>query len=529
MDETLIPRITEARQAGFSDLDIVKALASENGNIAEAMKQGFTPSEILGQFVQERTTGQKAIRGAEMVARGAIPPMALGTAGALAGAPLGPLGSATGFAVGSLAIPSADALISFYNSLVPEQERVEMPSTSIGRVLNKLGVAQPENRTERVLEAVGGAVAPVGGQIKAGQILVREGAPATKAVGEVLSAAPKAQIIAAAPAAAAGQIVGEETQNPLAAFLAAAATGAATGIRPKKMEIAPTAAELKTQASQAYKKSAEAGVLIKPQSIEDAGNSIISDISKKIVIDPEVDANAMAVQRRLKTTFEEPQSLEQLDLTRQFIRDATKGSDRSATYAKEALKQFDDYIGKIGAPDIVAGDSKTALSELTKARDLWKRSQKTQVIEDILQSAEVRAVNYSQSGMENALRRQLVSLADSSDMKFFTKAEQQAIRSAAKGGNLQNFLRWAGKLSPSSVVAGAGGAYIGASMLGPAGAVIAPIAGASAKYGATRLGLANIADLQNMMALGRQPQVLQAPFAQIPATAFRGLLSTSPE
>ena len=89
--------------------------------------------------------------------------------------------------------------------------------------------------------------------------------------------------------------------------------------------------------------------------------------------------------------------------------------------------------------------------------------------------------------------------------------------------------RWAGKLSPSSVVAGAGGAYIGASMLGPIGAVIAPAVGGAAKYGATRMGLADFNRLQGMMALGRQPQVTRAPFEAVPATTLRGLLSTPTE
>lgn len=529
MDETLVPKIIEAQKKGFSDEEIVGALSKEMPTISEAMKQGFSASEIISQLMPQRTMTEKVTRGAASLARGATPTMALGTAGALAGAPLGPVGSAAGFAIGSLAIPSADALVSAYNALVPKTEQVELPSASISRVLDKMGMIKPETRTERVLENVGEATAGTGGLIKSGQTMVREGTPAVQAIGRELSIAPKTQMIAAPISSATGQVVAEQTQSPIAALLAAGGTGAAAGVRTKRMEQAPTSAQLKTQASQAYERASKAGVLVKPESLEDAGNNIISSINKKIVIDPEVDTEAMAVQRRLTKTFEEPQTIEQLDLTRQFIRDSQKAGGRSAEYAKEALKKFDDYIDNIGAKDIVAGDSKTALSELKNARDLWKRSQKTQIIDDILQSADIRSVNYSQSGMENALRRQLISLADSADMRFFTKSEQDAIRAAAKGGNLQNFLRWAGKLSPSSVVAGAGGAYIGATMLGPIGAVIAPVVGGAAKYGATQLGMANIANLQSMMALGRQPQVIRPPFQAVPATTLRGLLSTQTE
>ena len=233
------------------------------------------------------------------------------------------------------------------------------------------------------------------------------------------------------------------------------------------------------------------------------------------------------LKKRKTKTFDEPQSLEQLDLTRQFIRDAAAGGGRDAKFARESLKEFDNYINTLSAKDLAAGNAKQAVGALNEARDLWKRSQKAQIFDDIMQSADIRSVtNYSQSGMENALRRKLTNLADSDDMKFFTKTEQQAIRSAAKGGNIQNFLRWAGRLSPSSVIAGAGGSYLGASLLGPAGAVIAPALGGAAKMGATRIGLNRFQELQDMIALGRMPEVIRGRTALAPTLSIRGVLSS---
>lgn len=529
MDETLVPRIIEARKSGFSDEEIIGAISKDLPTVSQALTQGFTATEIINQLMPQRTTGEKITRGVASLARGATPTTGLMTTGAVLGAPFGPLGVATGVATGGLAIPGADALVSAYNAIVGEDQKVELPSVSIGKVLDRLGMIRPETRTERVLENIGEAASGTKGMIKGGEILAKEGTQATRAIGRELSIAPRAQMIAAPASAAAGQVVFEETQNPIAALLAAGGTGAAAGARTKKIQQAPTSQELKAQASSAYQAASKAGVLVKPDSLENAGNDIISRVNKKIVIDPEVDTDAMAVQRRLTKTFDQPQTIEELDLTRQFIRDSQKAGGRSAEFAREALKLFDNYIDNIGAKDIVAGDSKTALSELRRARELWKRSQKTQVIDEMFQSADVRSAAYSQSGLENALRRQLINLADSEDIKFFTKAEQEAIRAAAKGGKMQNFLRWAGKLSPSSVVAGAGGAYIGASMLGPIGAAIAPAVGGAAKYGATRMGLNDFERLRAMMALGMEPQITRPPFAAVPATTIRGLLSTPTE
>ena len=233
----------------------------------------------------------------------------------------------------------------------------------------------------------------------------------------------------------------------------------------------------------------------------------------------------MAINRRLTKTFSEPQTLEQLDLTRQFIRDEQAGGGRNAKYAREALKEFDVYIEGLGKKDIIAGDSTKAVNALKDARDLWKRSNKTQIVEDLLQSAELRSGNYSQSGMENSVRQRLIKLADSEDMKFFSLGEQEAIRSAAKGGKVQNVLRWMGKLSPSSVVAAGAGSYIGASMLGPVGAVIAPAVGFGAKQAATKMRMDQLQNLQDLIALGRAPTV-DTRTKYIPVTGLRGLLST---
>jgi hypothetical protein len=346
--------------------------------------------------------------------------------------------------------------------------------------------------------------------------------------------APITQAAISAPQQMTAQAVTEATGSPLAGLIAGMGMGAPFGVKSRQGEVAPTAQKLRASASDAYARSAKAGAVIKPESLQNAGQSIVKSVSDRIAIDPQEDTGAMAVQRRLQQSFETPQTLEQLDLTRQFIRDAQGSGGRSGKYAKEALKEFDTYINNLGANDILKGDSKTAISALKEARDLWTRNNKTQALEDILQSAELRATaNYSQSGLETALRRKLVNLADSEDLKFFTKTEQEAIIAAAKGGKLQNFLRWAGKYagtSPLQTGVGSGmGAGVGALLGGPVGAAIGgatvPAVGGLARAGATQLGMDQIRQLQEMMALGRMPEVIRSRFGAVPATTTRGLLT----
>ena len=520
-------------------------------DINSAAKKLFDEANV----VQKPT----ANRLAEIATRGAAPSVIGGLAGgAVAGAP--------GALVGSMALPVGDALNSFINMISGGVNKVagtdigqlQMPSQVVSNYMTQAGLAQPESRGERMIEAGASGIGSTLAQLpNLARLGVQAATPMVREVTSRLAEAPVRQAAISAPSAATAQYVAEATGSPIAGMIAGGTVGAAGGIKGRKAESAPTATELKDQATAAYKRSADVGALIKPEVIQNAGQRIVDKVSKNIIIDPEVDTQAAAVTRRLTKTFDEPQSFEQLDLTRQFIRDAQKGGGRDAKFANEALRQFDDFIDGIKKEDLIKtekdivkaaqakidnganvadflsqtskiknADSDVAIKSLKEARDLWKRSNKAQIVDDLLQSAELRAGNYSQSGMENSVRQRLIKLADSEDMKFFSLGEQEAIRAAAKGGKVQNVLRWMGKLSPSSVVAAGAGSYIGASMLGPAGAVIAPVVGFGAKQAATKMRMDQLQNLQDLIALGRAPTVdTRTKF--IPVTGLRGLLSTT--
>jgi hypothetical protein len=504
------------------EVEFPDSMSEQEINVAakRLYDQANTPVVETGEMAR---TGQLLLRGAAPVVAGAGVGAAVGgPPGALIGSMALPIGDLAG--MGSAAIENAIRRMRG----IPETQGFS-PSQAVSRGMAQMGLPEPTSTGERVIEAIGSGVGGTATQLPALSRLANTATSQTsRSLAGQLAQAPGTQLAVSVPSAAAAQYVGETTGSPALGMLAGAGVGAAGGIRPKQTEAIPTIDDLRAFSSAAYQRSADAGAVIKPESLSNAGQKIVEKVSNKIVIDPEVDTQATAVIRRLTKTFESPQSLEQLDLTRQFIRDAAAGGGRDSKFARESLKEFDNYINTLGAKDLVAGNAKQAVSALNEARDLWKRSQKAQIFEDIMQSADIRSVtNYSQSGMENALRRKLVNLADSEDMKFFTKTEQQAIRSAAKGGNVQNFLRWAGRLSPSSIVAGAGGSYLGASLLGPAGAVIAPVAGGIAKIGATRIGLNKFQELQDMIALGRLPEN-QKRTRLMGVTGIRGLLS-SPE
>jgi hypothetical protein len=135
--------------------------------------------------------------------------------------------------------------------------------------------------------------------------------------------------------------------------------------------------------------------------------------------------------------------------------------------------------------------------------------------------------------MEQALRSRLVNLAtNAKKMRTFNKEEQAAIKETAKGGSMQNILRWAGKYAPTSPIPATAGAVLGSMTGGPmgagVGALAVPAIGGLARAGATRIGLQNFKDLQNQLLLGRKPIKEISPYSAIQARTLGGLLSQDP-
>ena len=178
-------------------------------------------------------------RAAEIVTRGAAPAV---TGAALGGAVGGPGGAV----LGSMALPLGDALNSLINLIgkgnvgaenlirgqmgVPPTQgyQLPMPSQVTSQMMTQAGLAEPQSRGERMLEAGSGAVGSTLAQLPA---LARLGTQATsQAVREIsgrMAQAPVAQTVVAAPAAGAAQYVTEATGSPLAGMAAGVATGEA--------------------------------------------------------------------------------------------------------------------------------------------------------------------------------------------------------------------------------------------------------------------------------------------------------------
>lgn len=455
------------------------------------------PSSIIKK---QKSMTEKLGRGLSSIARGAAVPVT----GAIAG---GALAGPAGALAGTLALPAAELLTKGLNAILPDKYDITSPTAQVEKGLTKLGFPQAETQVERALQVGGGALGGVGGQVGAlGQLAKTATSPVGRGVAQTLSQEPARQVAAALPVGATSQYVAEETGSPTLGLAAGVAAGIPFAMGAKGTLQAPTVQELKGQAGQQYKFAEDVGAVFKKNSYNQFANKIESTLAKE-GLDKTLQPRVYAALERIKDTKGGNVSLENMEILRRISQAAGSSADASERrLASILVDNLDDFV-ETAQPGQLAKGSSEAVKALTDARDLWKRAKKTEIIDDLVSSADLRAeANFSQSGMENALRRKLVNLADNPKaLRAFTKEEQNAIKVAAKGGPTQNLLRFIGKLAPTGIVSGGGSVGLGYLAGGPIGAVGLPLAGGIARQGATQLGLRNIEQLRNRLATGNAP------------------------
>jgi len=164
--ENIAQRILAARQSGFSDDEIVKALSS-GGDISQAAAAGdFSAAEILAAVMEknQRSTGESAARQIGLTARAGAPVAAGAGLGFMVGGPLGA-------GLGALTAAMGPSVIDPFINIANEQFDSSIPTTgqAIESLMSKVGFPEPENQQERIVQDVARAMAGGGGSAKAFQ------------------------------------------------------------------------------------------------------------------------------------------------------------------------------------------------------------------------------------------------------------------------------------------------------------------------------------------------------------------------
>jgi len=472
-------------------------------NLLPKSSRNIVPTDDLPTSITGRSTTEKIGRGLSSLARGAAIPLT----GATLGAPFGPVG----MIAGGLALPAAELVSSGLN-LIPGVD-VGSPYSLAQKGLTKLGFPVPETTTERALQAGGEAFGTVGGQLPAlAKLATSATSPVSRGVASQLSTLPERQLAASIPAGATAQAVTETTESPFLGTLAGIATALPFGMGAKKTGI-PTIDNLKSQANMQYKVAKESGIMFKKDSFKNFANNLERRLLKEEGLDADIQPGATAALKRIKLAGSKENSLQDVENLRRIAQGASASTNASERRLGQIMiDELDDFVETAGTSQMTKGDS-VGIEALTAARQAWKTSKKAEILDDIFNSAKLREeANFSQSGMENVLRRKLVNLADNKKlMRAFSKEEKDAITSAAKGGSIQNTLRTLGKFAPTGVVSTGGSAGLGFLLGGAPGAIALPLIGGAARKGAEQLGLRNFKNLEEMLLLGGKKSTAPTP------------------
>lgn len=255
-------------------------------------------------------------------------------------------------------------------------------------------------------------------------------------------------------------------------------------------ETVPTTPELHDAAREAYKNAEGSGATVAADDVSAALDKV-RDNAVKLGLDKDLTPKSMRVLERLEESRGKPLDFMEADKLRRVangvadeVHPGTGKPTHDATIARQVVDDLDDAF------ESLPGGS--------EARTAWSRYRRSDMVDEMTRKAEIRAgANYTQSGLENALRAEFKSLAmNAKKMKRLTTEQRAAVTKVAKGGALENTLRNLGKLSPENggltgVITG--GAGIAGAMAGHPGALAAIPVGFAAKRAATAMTKGNVA------------------------------------
>jgi hypothetical protein len=280
------------------------------------------------------------------------------------------------------------------------------------------------------------------------------------------------------------------------------------------------AATLKTAKNQAYAAADNAGVQYKPQAVADLATNIKSDLAGARY-DPDFHPVVAKVVNKIDSKVSDgwSPSLSELDDLRKFVGE-NLGSSSSPTEARlgNVIKgNIDNFIQNATPDQVTGGTADGAARLISNARDLNTRYMKVQAVNEALDKAGLQAGKSGSGGnIDNATRQRMASLLDS--IPNLSDEEQAAVRGIVMGGQGQNLLRQAGKLSPQGNGLMAAGNLGAAAFGGPLGA-IPGVAGLLSKMAADGITRSKVQGLVQLMAnggskaggvAGPAPQISQA-------------------
>jgi len=252
-------------------------------------------------------------------------------------------------------------------------------------------------------------------------------------------------------------------------------------------EVAPTVSQLKEAGGNLYDEvfqNPDKNVIISKDALSRLSKEV-KKIATEHGYDPSVNKEAVTLINKIQKLPKNNSTLVGVEMVRRL---ATNVSTKDRALGGKITKSITDFMDDLDDADIigVAGAAdKTGPEILTQARDAWRTMKKSTTIQHVIDNADITAgANSGQAGADQALQRGFAGLAkNAKKMAQFSLEEQNAIKLAAKGSNIQSAMKMLGKLAIRGPISGAATTVLGHAF-GPSGPYVLAGIGEAAKRGA---------------------------------------------
>lgn len=285
---------------------------------------------------------------------------------------------------------------------------------------------------------------------------------------------------------------------------------------------APSSDALKAMGNALYKEVDDAGVQIAPQAFDRARGTILDDLRLNTGFDElpgpgSLTPNSARVNQimgdasgRMATDPTAALPFKALDQMRRQA-GAAAGNVANKTDQKAGMtiiEGLDDFVKTLGPNDVIAGDIAALNAAIPKARDVWSRMSKSQMIDDAIEAGG----DYL-SGASSGIRNQFKNILRNKKLAArFSDAEKAAMRKVVSGSIPEQLLNLAG--SGMGQLATIGGSMFG----GFPGVLAGTAAAAGTRKLAETVTRGKAETLRGFVANGGLPSLPQA------STALRDLM-----
>lgn len=217
---------------------------------------------------------------------------------------------------------------------------------------------------------------------------------------------------------------------------------------------APSADELRALGRDLYRQVDEAGVQIKPETFDQAKSEIREYLRANTGFDelpgpgsltPNTSRVMEIMDQAGARMAAEPTAALPFRSVDQMRRQAGAAAGNVTNKADQqagmtVIEKLDEFVQGLGPKDVVDGDPEALKSAIGKAREVWSRMSRSQLVDDAMG----RADNYL-SGSASGLRNQFKNILNNPKLaRQFTEAEKAALRQVTHGSALDQMINLVG-------------------------------------------------------------------------------------